>query len=243
MNRLSTLIKFEFQLQWKYGLMPAGVLMSGMWLLILSFFPASAMTVAVPLVLLGDLATMGYMFIASMIYFEKGQGSIHAMMVTPIAIKEYIRSKLIALLIYIVCVSFIVVQGISSFKGLNPNYVYLILSIVFTAVLHMLLGVLFSAKFDSFTDFLFPTGLIFMFLMIPMISFFKIPAIQFMEIFYYLWPTHGLILMLRAIFAPISGLQLAYAVIYNSLIIVWLYKSSIKAFNQEVVGREGDIDD
>ena len=242
MNRLSTLVKFEFQLQWKYGLIVAGLLMSTMWLVMLSFFPASSMPVAVPLVLLSDLATMGYMFIASMIYFEKGQGSIHAMMVTPVSIKNYINAKVVALLIYVMFVSFIVVQGISMIKNLSPNYSYLLIGLVMTAVVHMLLGVLFAAKFDSFTNFLFPTGLIFMFLMIPMLAFLNIPALEFMNSIYYLWPTHGLILLLRGIYTPLEIGQVIYALLYNGVLIVFLHRLCIKAFNQTVVGREEDID-
>lgn len=242
MNRLSTLVKFEFKLQWEYGLIVAGLLMSTMWLLMLSFFPASSMAVAIPLVLLSDLATMGYMFIASMIYFEKGQGSIHVMMVTPVSIKEYLQSKIIALLIYVMGVSFIVVQGISIIKGLSPHYGFLVISIMMTAIVHMLLGVLFAAKFNSFSSFLFPTGLIFMVLMIPMLGFLNIPELQFMEALYYLWPTHGLILLLRGIYISLSSWQVIYALLYNGGLIYCLYRLCIKAFNQTIVGREGDID-
>lgn len=242
MTTLVRLIGFEFKLQVKYGLFMAGILMSIMWLVVLSFFPASMMSVAVPLVLLMDLATMGYMFVAAMIYFEKGQGSIHALMITPISIKEYVISKITAILIYTLAVSFVVVQGISILKGISPNYVYLVLSLMMTATVHMLFGILFAAKFDSFTNFLFPTGLIFMFLMMPMLDFINIDALAFLKPFYYLWPSHGLILLLRGIYSPINLWQTVYGLLYNLILSLVLYKQVIKAFNQCIVGREADID-
>lgn len=229
-------------MQYKYGLIAAGIIMSTLWITVLMLFSPKMLPSVIPMVLLGDLATMGYMFIAAIIYFERGQGSINAVISTPVKTKEYIQSKIISFFIYILCVSLLVVYIVSFTKGLEVKFIFVLLSISITSVFYMLLGLVLATKYKNFTDFLFPTGIVFLLLFVPILALLNLKQIKFLDRFYYLWPTHGMILLMKGIYGSISIFNLIYAVGIN-LIFIWvLYKKCLKEFNRKIIGRRGDID-
>ncbi len=242
MQKLTKLIKWDLLTQYKYGLFVAGIILSLVWISILLFAPQQAIPDIMPIVLLGDLATMGYLFIAAMVFFEKGQGSIHAVITTPITTKQYIQSKIISLLIFILGVSLIVVYTVTIVKGLTANLLFVLLSIIITAVFYMLLGLFISTKYKDFTDFLFPTGLWLMISFIPLLGLMDLPQLSFLKNIYYLFPTHGMVLLMKGIYSPISMYDTLYAIAINVVFIYLLAKLCLTGFNRQVIGRRSDID-
>lgn len=236
------LVRWDLYMQKKYGLINAGIIMSILWIAILMLFSSSLIPSVIPLVLLGDLATMGFMFIASMIYFERGQGSVNAVISTPVKTKEYIQSKIFSLFIYILCVSLVVVYSVSIIKGVQVNLIFVLLSITMTSIFYMLLGLFLSTKYKSFTDFLFPTGILFLILFVPILDFLNLEQLKFLDMIYYIWPTHGMLLLMKGMFNPISVFNFVYAVAINLVFIWFLYKKCLKEFNIKIIGRRGDID-
>lgn len=242
MERLRRLVVWELILQYKYGLIAAGFVMSGLWIIVLSLFSKEMIPVVIPLVLLGDLATMGYMFIAAILYFEKNQGSIYAVTTTPVKTKEYIQSKIMGLMLYILGVSLVVVYSIGVIKGLEVHLVYLGLAILCTATFYILLGFILATVFTTFTDFLIPTGIFFLVLFIPALDFLNLPQLMLLRPFYYLFPTHGMLLLMKGIFGNVSMAESIYAVSINLVVAIILYRISLKVFNKKIIGRTDDID-
>lgn len=243
MSKLLNLVKWDIKFQLNNGLYIAGAILSLVWLFVLIIFPASAMEYVIPIVVLSDVGTMGMLFIGAILFFEKGQGSIKAVVVTPMKPQTYIQSKVISLLIFVVLATFIVIIGPTLIKGIPINLIIFPAAIIIIATSYILLGFILSAYFKSFTDFIFPMGLVFMVLNLPLLFIFDISALEPFRRFVYLLPSHGMVILLKGMFEPQTARDLIYAVIYNLIIIRVLYWKSIQVFNQKVIGRQGGFSD
>ncbi|MBP2028927.1 fluoroquinolone transport system permease protein [Acetoanaerobium pronyense] len=243
MYKLLNLVKWDIKFQLNNGLYVAGAILSLVWLFVLILFPSAAMAYVIPIVILSDVGTMGMLFIGAIVFFEKGQGSIKALVVTPMKPKTYIQAKVISLLCFVMLATFFVILGPTLIKGVPINLIIYPVAVTIIATSYILLGFILSAYFKSFTDFIFPMCLVFMVLNLPLLFLFDISDLEPFRRFVYLLPSHGMVILLKGMFEPQTALDLTYAVIYNLIIIKLLYLKSIKVFNQKVIGRQGDFSD
>jgi fluoroquinolone transport system permease protein len=227
----------------KYGLYTAGAVLTLVWVGILSLFSGEAIRLAVPIVLLSDISTMGLLFIGSIIFFERGQGSIAAVITTPLKTKEYIVSKIVSLTLFITMYSLLLTLLTSWFKGQTLNMLMLFIASVLIAVEYTLIGFYLSTFFKKFTDFLLPMGLVFAIMNLPIFTMFNIPALEAFDKLFYIIPSTGFVKLLLGLYTPLSGLDVMYALLYNGIVIVVLFKLCIKNFNTKIIGRSADLDD
>ena len=242
MKRLLNAIKWDVRFQKNYGLYMAGTVLTLVWVGVLSLFNEEGIKLAVQVVLLADVSTMGLLFIGAILFFERGQGSISAVITTPLKTKEYVLSKVISLTVFITVFSVLLVVLTSFIKGIKFNGFYLMLAVLIIAVEYILMGFYLSTFFKNFTDFLLPMGLVFAFMNLPIFTMFNIQSLEKFTYLFYVIPSTGLVKLLQGLYAAQSGLVVLYAIVYNSLLIYVLFKLCIKNFNTKVIGREGDID-
>jgi fluoroquinolone transport system permease protein len=243
MQKLLNLVKWDIKFQLNNGLYIAGAVLSMVWIFVLILFPSTSMSYVIPIVVLSDVGTMGMLFIAAIVFFEKGQGSIKALIVTPVKPKTYIQAKVISLLCFVMLATFFVIIAPTIIKGISINLFMYTIAVTLIATSYILLGFILSAYFKSFTDFIFPMGLAFMILNLPLLYLFEIKSLEPFRGLMYILPSHGMVILLKGMFEPQKTLDLVYAVVYNIIIIRWLYLKSIKIFNQKVIGRQGDLID
>jgi len=242
MRRLLNSIKWDVRFQVKYGLYLAGTILTLVWIGVLYLFNGDGVKLAIPVVMLSDVSTMGLLFVGAILFFERGQGSIRAVITTPLKTGEYIISKVVSLTLFISLFSMILTLAISMIKGLTINWIFLILSVVLIAAEYVLIGFYLSTFFKNFTDFLLPMGLLFGVLNIPIFSMFNIPAIESTKTLLYILPSTGLIKLLQGIYSNQSMMDVLYAIVYNLIIIFVLYRLCLKNFNTKIIGRAGDLD-
>lgn len=241
MKRLQTAISWDIRLQAKYGLYVAGFVVTAMWTSLLYFLPAHSLQYAIPLVLFGDLAIVGYLFIGAMMFFEKGQGSIEAVIITPLREREYILSKMISILVYVLGSTLLMVGFLSLLRAFDVNFLMLLLSAVVISLFFTELGFYFTSKFKSFTDFLLPTSMMLIVLSVPLIDFFGFTGQSPVRYVFYLWPTYGQMKLLQAAFGNASLADILYGLVYNALCIIGLFNVSIRVFNTSMIGRKGEL--
>jgi len=242
MRILKNVLKWDIIFQIKYGLYLAGFVLSLVWIGVLSLFSGEALMIAIPIVLLSDVSTMGLLFIGAILFFERGQGSIHAVITSPLKTSVYILSKLISLTIFITIFTCFVVFAIALIKGMSVNVVFLLLSVVLISMEYVLLGFWLSTFFKNFTDFILPMGLVFAVFNLPLFTLFNIESLEAIKYAFYIIPTTGFVKLLQGLYSPQSIFDILYALIYNTLFIALLYKMCIKTFNTKIIGRSGDID-
>ena len=232
MKRLLSTLQLNASLQLRYGLIYAAGFTLLMWIAVLRPLPVDLLQVAVPFALFADLAMIGFYFIAGAVLFEKDERTLYALVTTPLRFGEYLAAKLwtLTLLAVLLCVLLVLAA-----YGLNFNLLWLVLGAALCSLIGLLAGFIAVAPFRSISDFILPSGLILVPLGLPLVDFLGI----WHSPLFYLIPTHGSLLLLRAAFAPISAGQIVYAIAYQLLwigLLVWLAQ---KAFDRYIVRRGG----
>ncbi len=241
--RLSKLIKWDLFFQLKYGIFYVALILMATYLTLAYFIPTKFVHVFFSIAFLTDFGVSSFIFVCAMIYFEKGQGTINAITVTPIKTREYILSKIISLTTTILIIGMIFVIGTSYFKDLDVNYIFVLLAGLNTCLFFILLGIIIATYYKSFTDMLLPMGLVFLILFIPLLSYVNVDSIKFLNYIYWIWPTFSLIKILEGAYLDVNVLTIIISLIYLIIINYILYKYAIKRFNKSFLGRSGDIDE
>lgn len=228
MSRMSNILTLDVTLQKRYGFYYAGAFITLVWIAILKILPFSWLELAVPFIVFMDLGVIGFYFLAGQVIFEKMEGTLNALVVSPLRFKEYLWSKLISLTVLAWIISMIVALVV---VGFSFNILIFSLGVIFTSILIMAVGMFAVIPYSSISSFIMPSQLYFIPICLPIIDF--IGWIQSPLI--YLVPTHASLLLLKGAFLSISSWQLIYAVLYQVLWIGMLVILSERRFHRYVI--------
>ena len=97
MQRLAATITLDLQLQWKNGFYYAVGFVLLCWLVVLTQLPEIDWGYVLPAIVFGNLVMVNFYFMAGLVLLEKGEGTLEAQVVTPLADWEYLVSKTVTL--------------------------------------------------------------------------------------------------------------------------------------------------
>lgn len=97
MNRLRAALALELTVERRYRVPAVALVVTAVWTLVLVAMPAPLARGAGPVVLTIDTATFGAFFIAAAVLFERGEGALAALTVSPLRFGEYLAAKVTAL--------------------------------------------------------------------------------------------------------------------------------------------------
>ncbi|WHH57809.1 hypothetical protein [Petroclostridium sp. X23] len=240
--RLSKLLKWDFVFQVKYGIVIAGIIITAVWLGMISLLPVYTMGYVIPIAFVTDFAVTGFLFIAAMLFFDKGQGTLDVIVTSPVRVSEYILSKLISLSTLICFIAMGLVFGVSSIKGLEANYGFVLLASLLSGSFFILLGFITSTFYKSFTDMIMPMGVWLAVLFIPFLTYINIDTFDFLDAIVFLWPTYSMMKIIDAILGDSNIIFISLSIAYIMAMNFILFRIAVKLFNRKVIGREGDID-
>ncbi|MFH1853132.1 MAG: ABC transporter permease [Candidatus Neomarinimicrobiota bacterium] len=167
---LATIIK-DIVLQARYGFYFATLFVAAIYIAILRQIPSVSLSYVLPYLMVSNLMITAYFFLAGQILFEKGEGTLEAMIVTPVRSAEFLLSKTISLALLGIIEGLLLV--VASF-GLKFNFLYFAIALLLLAVLMILLGFIVVARYDSINEFILP-GVVFMMpLSLPFIDYFEL---------------------------------------------------------------------
>ena len=185
------------------------------------------------MLILSNLIINTFYFMAGLVLLEKAEGTLIAQRVMPLRVWEYLISKVTTLTLVTVCESFVIVLfG----YGATFGAVQLLLGVVSSAVLLVLVGFLIVIRYDSINEFLFPSFVFSLVLVLPFLSYFGLIGSWWI----YLHPIQGPLLLTQAAFGRIENWQLWYSLLYSALwsgIVLFL---SRRVFEQFVIATEGE---
>lgn len=232
MNRLSSLIRWDILLQYRYGFYYATFFMVALWIVILRQIPENIKVLLLPMILLFDITIFGFYFIAGLVLFEKGERILEGLVVTPLKAKEYLISKMITLTILALMASITLVIFV---YGLNFNKILFTLSIMLSSFFFVLLGFIAVARINSINIFLV-RSVVYLFI-------FNLPLLDFYGIFefplFYLIPTQASLILLGTSFSKISYLEAIYSFSYIILSIIVAYILGYRSFYKHFILRQG----
>jgi fluoroquinolone transport system permease protein len=234
MTRLASALRLELTLQVRQKFLHAAVFSGLMWLAVLLPMSHSLRPVAEPYVLFGDISIIGFFFIGGIVFFEKQERTIGAIVSTPLRFREYLAAKLIVLVLISLFVA-VTVATISS--GFDYDLVQVVVGVGLGTLVLLLVSFISSLPFSSATDWFLAAAVPLMVLSLPILFYSGVwpnPVL-------YLIPSQGPLLLLGSAFGQVTlaPWQVLYSVLYPLVCVAGLCWAAKAAFGRYVIERSG----
>lgn len=154
MNSFTTLLTGELQRMKKYNILTAGLVVSFLWVAILYFADINDLTTMVPLFVFMDATTMAMVLIGATMFYEKQEGTMKTLLVSPISKMEYILAKTCANIISNIFSLVLIYIYAKLFKEINLNFFGLLFSVILISFFHSLVGFILTYNTEDFTEML-----------------------------------------------------------------------------------------
>lgn len=198
------------------------------------------LTLLLPVFVLDSMLIGTFYFVAGQVLLEKGEGTLEAQVVSPLAAWEYIASKAITLAGPSVA-QYLVLVGI--YEGLNFGTVLLVAGVVLASALYVLVGLISVARYNSVSEYLFPSLVYSGVMILPLAANVLGPesGLGMLAYLAYLHPMQGPLELLKAAFSPAAPWQVVYGLGWSGLWLGILGRAALRAFYRFVVARTGAI--
>lgn len=206
MNRFRAAFALEWTVEWRYRIPAVALIMTAVWTMVLLTLPTLVARGAGPVILTIDTATFGSFFIAALVLFERGEGALAALTVSPLRFGEYLAAKVATLTV----LSVVSAVPIALAAGL-ANPVMALLGVALLSVLFLVLNFAVVVRQRSLTRFLTVAPL-------PLVPLIAAPLAHLTGVvdhpFLYVVPTTGVADVLRAGLDPAgTAAALGYLVV------------------------------
>ena len=239
MKRLLVTMWWDIRLQFRNGFYYATAFIVVAWVVIRSQLPGFGGTDLafhlgwlMPALVSGNLIITTFYFIGGLMLLEKGEGTLEALVVTPLRSGEYLASKVLTLTL-LALVENVILVGL--LYGLRFSILPLIVGLVLASALYILAGFLVVARYDSINEYLLPSILYTTVLSVPLLVYLGTWTTWVI----YLHPLHAPLLVLAAAFGPVDTAHLLYGVLYSTFWIVLIAAWSQRVFRRFIVARAG----
>jgi fluoroquinolone transport system permease protein len=232
MIRLMSAVRLELTLQVRQKFLHASIFSGLIWLAVLLPIPVDLRSVAEPYVLLGDISIIGFFFIGGIVFFERQERTIAAIVSTPLRFWEYLVAKLTVL----VLISLLVALTVATIAhGFDFHLVPLVVGVVLGTLVMLLTGFISSLPFASVTDWFLAATVPLAVLSLPILFYSGLwpnPVL-------YLVPSQGPLLLLGAAFdqVTLAPWQVTYAVLYPVVCLAGFFLAAKVMFVRYVVER------
>lgn len=178
------------------------------------------------------------LYVAGMILFEKDEGTLNALVVSPLKPSQYLLSKLVSLTLLATLESLVMLAMTYVFLGAFPavsGLFFFVMGTVLTGIIYTLVGIILIVRYQQLTDFLVPVLGIAIFLQLPVGYF--LGVIEHWGLL--LIPTSAPALLIRGGFQSISMGHWLFAALYPLVIIALLGAWANKAFHTHIIEKAG----
>lgn len=232
MRRLWSFMRLDWRRQRRYGFFYAAGFMTVVWIAVLRSLHPGVLPAAVPFLVFVDLAVVGFYFMAGSLLFEKNEGTLPALLISPLRFGEFLAARLATMTLLAVLISFAV-----ALASIGPRFNVILFGagVIGSAVINLLVGIFAVAPYESISRFMIPSQVYVVGLYLPLIPFFgwwRSPV-------FYLIPTHGSLILLQGAFTTIRSQQIVCAVVCQLL---WLFILTVlvrRRFDRHLAGRGG----
>lgn len=229
--RLLHAVWADMRFQLKQGFYLVYVLITIIYLIILSFLPENVLSIALPLVVFSDPSVLGLFFIGGIIMLEKVQGVLTVVVVSPLRTVEYILAKVISLTFVSVLAAFAITY-FSHYE--NVNWLLLFLSTMLTSGIFTLCGIMINAGCQTVNQYMMKT--------IPYMLLFILPCFSLLGFPYaYLFTIVPSVTALRLLLGVYTGISLyetlalvIYLIGMNYLFLRW----TIRLFENKIIFQD-----
>lgn len=233
MRRLLATMRCDVMLQLRHGFYYATAFVLICCVAVVSRIPSLNLNWLLPALVLGNLLLNTFYFIGGLILLEKGEGTLEAQVVTPLRSWEYLASKVGTLTLLGLVENTVIVMLLA---GFGFNLLPLAASLILTAMLYCLAGIIAVVRYASINEYLMPSVLYTSLLLVPLLPY----LMQWDTWLLYLHPMQATLLLAQAAFQPVTHWQVVYGVLYAALWIGLLAHFSRRAFRRFIIAGAGE---
>lgn len=241
MGRLWNSIKLDFTVQLRNNLYSIGISVGLMVAVLISQLATPSQLVwAVPSVMLLVVGGSTLLYVAGMILFEKDEGTLSAITVSPLRSIEYLWSKILTLTGLATLEAVVMIGGamliMALWNGLGsqiafPDLLPFVLGMLGICVIYTLIGIILIVRFNKITDFLMPMAAVVIPLQVPFLYFLgvvKHPALLAI-------PTSAPAMLMQGAYRSLAGWEWIYGLSYTSILVVGLTYWAYRAFRYHIM--------
>jgi fluoroquinolone transport system permease protein len=232
MNRLAATLVCDIQLQIRNGFYYAAGFVALINILILAQLPSEALAHWMPLLILSNLLINTFYFVAGQVLLEKGEGTLHAQVVTPLKNSEYLASKVLSLtLLSLLENLLIVLVG----YGTEFNPVLLVSGMIGAAAMYTLCGFVAVSKYSSINEYLFPSFLYTLAFIPPFFPYGGFEGGWFL----YLHPLQAPLILVQGAFTGMERGELVYGAFASLVWVIGFFVLGRRVFVRFIVTEGG----
>ncbi|PKO99975.1 MAG: ABC transporter [Bacteroidetes bacterium HGW-Bacteroidetes-8] len=229
--RLINALISDIKFQSKQGFYLVYVIITAMYLIILSLLPENITSIALPLVVYSDPSVLGLFFIGGIIMLEKGQGVIQVLIVSPLTTGEYIVAKVISLTIVSVAAASAITA--LSFDG-ALNWAVFLVSVALTSGIFTLCGVVINAGCTTVNQYILKTIPYMLLLVLPCFSILGSNLLYPLTLI----PSVAALRLMLGAFSETVWYESAALILYLFMANFLLYKYAVKVFEKKTVYQD-----
>ena len=214
-DRFFSLLVWDFRIQFRYYFWTAAIVLSCVWLLLLSALDEETSAFWIPVLIFADISNIGVLFIAGILYLERRQGTLSAAAVMPVSTGVWLATKLTSLTVLCTLCGIALVF----FNVEAVNWWRVIPAIFLCSGLFTGLGFLVACPIENIMNYFFA--------MVFALALLNVPIFGYMGIFehWIMWiiPSQPAMLVLGASFQDSSDASylVALAVLLGWIILVY----------------------
>jgi fluoroquinolone transport system permease protein len=230
--RTLTAIRGDMRLQLRHGFYLVYLIVSVLYVLIISALPENIQGPTLTLIIFSDPAMLGFFFIGAIILLERSDNTLQSLFVTPLTVSEYFLGKVVSLTLLGVLTSFAIAAAVTRLV-FDPFLLFL--GVCLTAVLFVLIGIIAATRFKTVNSYIFGGGICSAVFTLPLLDFFG--AVE--SPLFWILPTKPSLVIIGAAFET-EGLSLGEGILGTAVLLVWIALAYLWArgwFNRYVLGR------
>ena len=233
MYNLKTLLAGEIQRMQKYHILTASVLVAFFWIGALHLLETGDISYLFSMIVFFDVVSMSIIMVGLTIFFEKQEGVLQSIFVTPINKDEFISAKTLGNLLQNLITILIVYFYALIFQDINIHLLGLLGAMLLIGLFHSMVGFLIIYRCRDFTELLVGMAAYFLIFTIPII----------LEIFgvlgdlasnlLFLLPTKASAVLMEGVTGQAQNWELVISVLYliiGSVILGYFVRKQFKKF-------------
>jgi len=231
-SRLVATLACDVRLQFRNGFYWAVAFLLATLVVVIGRLPSLDWAPVLPPLVLGNLSLATFFFMAGLLLLEKEEGTLEALVVTPLTAGEYLGSKLVTLT-GLSIVEHLVICVIT--VGFDFSPLPLVAGVVSAAALYCLAGFAAAVRYDSINELLFPT--------VVWVTLFALPILDYAGLWstwlVYLHPFQAPLVILEGAFFPLETWEWVYGLGYAALWVWLAFMWSRREFGRFVIATAG----
>jgi fluoroquinolone transport system permease protein len=230
----------ELQRMKKYNIFAASFVLSLIWIGVLQFTEIKDVSGIFPLLIFIDVTSMAMLMIGVTMFFEKQEGVMKTLLVSPISKGEYIIGKTVANILSNIITLMILYFYAKLFKEIYVNIILLFGFVILIAFFHSMIGFILTYYSKDFTELLIGMIKYSFILMIPvLLEQVGLIKNELIKKLFYMLPTKASLLLLQSCVGRIKNWEIVFSTLYLIIISILLYFFVHKKFDEFAIKESG----